>query len=245
MIMSIWNGASLEQRVVCSELLDALPADDPGAVRSRRDLRRLNAVIRHPFHLAGALKPLLPRGRPVRLTDIGAGDGCVTLDVARRLGKRCGPAEITLVDRKPAALPRMEARFAALNWRARFVRADALDWLSSIDSVEDAISVNLFLHHLNNAELRALFGRIASGTRAFVALEPRRSRISLFLSKCVRLAGCGSVTAHDAPISVRAGFRGNELSALWPEVPGWRLAERQVGLFSHLFMAERESCFAE
>ncbi|HPU57171.1 MAG TPA: hypothetical protein PLH97_12995, partial [Verrucomicrobiota bacterium] len=64
---------------------------------------------------------------------------------------------------------------------------------------------------------------------------------SLFLSRCVRLAGCGRVTAHDAPVSVRAGFTGRELSALWPRLPGWQLCEQQVGLFSHLFIAQQTS----
>ena len=35
------------KRIVQPELLDALPPDDPRAVRSRRDLRRVNAWMRN------------------------------------------------------------------------------------------------------------------------------------------------------------------------------------------------------
>jgi len=54
------------------------------------------------------------------------------------------------------------------------------------------------------------------------------------------LIGCGPVTRHDGRISIRAGFAGSELSALWPDKKNWELVERPVGLFSHLFTARRK-----
>jgi hypothetical protein len=42
---------------------------------------------------------------------------------------------------------------------------------------------------------------------------------------------------HDAEISVRAGFRDSELSALWPSDARWQLNEQRAGLFSHRFVA--------
>jgi hypothetical protein len=53
------------------------------------------------------------------------------------------------------------------------------------------------------------------------------------------LIGANAVTRHDAAVSVRAGFQGGELSALWPADPRWRLRECRAGLFSHLFLAQR------
>jgi hypothetical protein len=49
--------------------------------------------------------------------------------------------------------------------------------------------------------------------------------------------GCNSVTRHDARVSVRAGFRDQELSALWPAQSGFELAEFSGGYASHLFVA--------
>ena len=37
------------------ELLDQLPADDPRAMRSRRDLKRINAWMNNASRMAGAL----------------------------------------------------------------------------------------------------------------------------------------------------------------------------------------------
>ena len=50
--------------------------------------------------------------------------------------------------------------------------------------------------------------------------------------------GCNDVTRHDAAVSVRAGFREAEISAVWPSGP-WSLREEARGLFSHLFVARR------
>ena len=74
----------------------------------------------------------------------------------------------------------------------------------------------------------------------FIALEPRRSSWSFALSRQLWAIGCNRVTRHDAPVSVRAGFSGNELSRLWPQNGKWRLQERPAGWFSHLFLARRE-----
>jgi hypothetical protein len=85
-----------------------------------------------------------------------------------------------------------------------------------------------------------LFRGIAEVTETFIALEPRRSRLALTFSQQIWAIGCNRVSRHDAPVSVRAGFAGKELSLLWPRMGNWSLEERPVGLFSHLFMARRQ-----
>ena len=98
---------------------------------------------------------------------------------------------------------------------------------------------NLFLHHFSEAQLAGMLAAAASQVRVFLALEPRRSGRSLLFSRLLWLIGCNRVTRYDAPVSVRAGFAGNDLSQLWPAGEGWALRERPVGSFSHLFIAQR------
>jgi hypothetical protein len=50
---------------------------------------------------------------------------------------------------------------------------------------------------------------------------------------------CNSITRHDAVASVRAGFRGRELSRLWGG--GWRLREGPAFPFTHCFLAQRHA----
>jgi hypothetical protein len=101
----------------------------------------------------------------------------------------------------------------------------------------DAVIANLFLHHFEDARLAELLRGIARIARVFIAVEPRRSRWALACSRQLWAIGCNRVTRHDAPVSVRAGFAGNELSRLWPTDGRWSLEERAAGCFSHLFIA--------
>ena len=73
-------------------------------------------------------------------------------------------------------------------------------------------------------------------TSVFVACEPVRTPFALLGSWLLPLIACNEVTCHDAELSVRAGFRGRELSALWPEAR-WTLREGRYGPFTHRFVA--------
>ena len=66
-----------------------------------------------------------------------------------------------------------------------------------------------------------------------------RSLASLLFSRLLALIGCNSITRHDAVVSVRAGFREQELSRLWPADTSWLLEERPANWCSHLFIAKR------
>jgi hypothetical protein len=101
------------------------------------------------------------------------------------------------------------------------------------------VTANLFLHHFANPALRRLLELVSSRTNCFAACEPRRYPAALRASRWLWLIGCNSVTRHDAVASVRAGFDGPELSALWPGNGSWRVREEAVGLFSHRFVAQR------
>jgi len=228
-------------RSLHSELVDDLPSDHPGAIQTRRDLRRLNLFMGHAGILARALQNNFARYLSFRLIEIGAGDGEVLLRVARRLRGKWRGVEATLVDLQDLLPGKTRAQFAALNWRVRPVEDDIFRWLREPDATADAITANLVLHHFSDAQLRTLFSLASEKSTALIALEPRRARWPLFCSRWLSLIGCGPVTCHDAPASVRAGFNGRELSALWPDAENWELTERSAGLFSHLFIARRKN----
>ena len=231
------------RRVVEPELLDGLPTADVRAVGSRADLRRLNRVMGHAGILARALRGQLTeaafRLRPLRLVELGAGDGTLLLRVARRWSALGVTAEATLLDRQALVSGETRRAFAALNWSVESVATDVLTWLERTDCGADVMLANLFLHHFQERELQALLHRVAANTRLFVACEPRRGPLALTASRLLGLMGCNAVTRHDAAVSVRAGFAGRELSLLWPKGAGWNSRERSAGLFSHCFAVSR------
>lgn len=227
-------------RRVEPELLDELPPEDARARRSRRDLHRINAWMGNARLLARALRPVCDRSPPQRLVDLGAGDGRLLWRVARLCAPDWNGTRVLLLDRQETVAPEVRAGLKGSGWEVETLTADVLGWLRQpMTPVWDVMLANLFLHHFAEAQLAELLGAAAARTRAFVTVEPRRSPWALLFSHLVGVIGCNAVTRHDAPVSVRAGFAGNELSRLWPAGKGWVLEERSAGWFSHLFVARR------
>jgi SAM-dependent methyltransferase len=225
----------MNPRHVEAEWLDVLPVDDPRARRSRRELARVNALMANAGIVADCLRP----GEvPATIAELGAGDGRFAARLARALGKAPAGACMTLVDIQPAVDREAARRLEALGWRVEVAAADAAQWLESAQP-QGAIVANLFLHHLHDDALARLLALVARRTCRFAACEPRRSRLAGLGARMLGAIGCGPVTRHDAVASVRAGFTGSELTALWPQAAGWATEERSRGLFSHAFSAER------
>ncbi len=226
------------KRQVEPELLDELPVDDPQAVGSRRDLCRVNAWMRNPNLMAGALRNHLNGSKPKQITELGAGDGNLLLQVAQKTSVRWPDVSVTLLDQQSIVTPQTLDSFNSLGWRAESVTADVFDWLPAGRPAEIVIA-NLFLHHFNDVSLAGLFREIAGRARLFIGIEPRRAPLPWLGSRLLWAIGCNRVTRHDAMVSVRAGFLGGELSALWPDQPDWKLTEQPAGVFSHLFIARK------
>ncbi len=225
------------ERRVEPEWLDELPPDDPRAATSRQDLLRLHWWMGSVKILAEVLRGSFG-AQPLRVVDLGAGDGRLLSQIVSALAPTGRGSSITLLDRAPGVSEATLARFTALGWRVDILRLDILEWARQPDPPAcDVVLTNLFLHHFKPAELDTLLQCVARRTRCFVALEPRRSWPALAISLQLITIGCGVVTRHDAPVSVRAGFRWKELSAAWPATSGWQLSERRIGMFGHLFVA--------
>ena len=81
------------KRAVVPEILDHLDSADPAAVRSRRDLRRINWLMGNFRWLERALREL---GSPTSLVEVGCGDGRFISQLAAR-----GWKDLTAVDLAP------------------------------------------------------------------------------------------------------------------------------------------------
>jgi hypothetical protein len=236
-------------------MANALKENFPGAGRECGRLAR--GFLKTNDEHAGELPALR-----LQMLELGAGDGDFLLRVAQRLSSfevpsrevRGNPSRlkpelrttgwnevtVTLLDRQKVVTPQTLAAFASLGWRAEAVVADIFDWAQTPAPAEIVI-INEVLHHFDDARLAGLFRVIAGRTRWFIAIEPRRALWPMFCSRLLWAVGCNAVTRHDAAVSVRAGFFGNELSALWPDREKWQLTERRAGMFSHLFIASRSA----
>ena len=222
----------MSARILTPEILDFLGPDDPRAIGSRRDLVRINTAMRQSAIMADALAGAPPPGL---LADLGGGDGRFLLGVARRLAKRWPGVRAMILDQHDFVSRETRAGFAALGWHCEVLRGDIFELLPRIQP--DIVTANLFLHHLDEKALTRLLSGIAARARTFVACEPRRGRFALLGARLVGILGANDVTRHDAVVSVRAGFQGRDLSALWPQGASWHLSENSVLPFTHVFRA--------
>jgi hypothetical protein len=230
------------RRRVEPELLDGLSEDDPQAQRSRKDLRRIHRAMA----TLSIVQRALDRGNagfvPRTLLELGAGDGSQMLRLARKRADCWPRVDVTLLDRLNLAEPQTLKAFHKLGWTPRVLALDIFKWLEGHDdSRTDLVVANLFMHHFSSNELARIMVGIAARCRIFLCCEPRRSALSLVGSHCISLLATGPVTRHDAVASVHAGFRGQELSELWPNPQDWILHEYPAGLFSHCFLAVRKA----
>ncbi len=223
---------SLAARTVSPERLDVLPPRAPEAEASRRDLRRINALMFQSRILARLVRVRVD-GPPRRIAELGCGDGYLTLALARKLAPIWPGARLTLIDAHPIVSDTVRDEITKLGWTVEVRTRDAMDWLS-VSPRQDLVYCNLFLHHFESAALSRLLCAIAAVTVICVAAEPRRGAVAQMGARSLALMGANSVTRHDAVVSVRAGFRAGELGAIWP---GTVLVDRPFGPFSHGFAA--------
>lgn len=223
------------------EWLDQLPADDPRAIRSRRDLRRVNAWMLNAGSMASTLMKHGAGRQPHTIVDLGSGDGQFMLQVARLLAPHWPNVRIILHDRQDIVSRATREGFIALQWHVETISADVFDFLANARSSRaDVITSNLFLHHFTDEQLARLLVNAAELAWLVVACEPRRAKFVVRLSRLLWVIGCNDVSVHDAVVSARAGFNGKELSALWPRQGQWELHEHAAGLFTHCFAARRD-----
>ena len=193
------------KREVVPELLDSLPADDPAAMRSRRDLRLINFLM-------GNERWILKQDLKGGVIELGAGAG----ELTRKIAVRNSVVGLDFQE-KPEGVD--------ASWRVG-------DLFESLPEEEgETVVANLILHHFQ-AEQLARLGQLVKSRRRLVAVEPWRSRLSL-AEGFTLWPMINHVTKHDMMVSIKAGFRKGELAGLLQLGDGWKWKE-EVSLLGGL-----------
>ncbi|PTX93322.1 hypothetical protein DB345_17065 [Spartobacteria bacterium LR76] len=195
-------------RVVESELLDTLDARDPDAIRSRRDLRMINALMGNRIWFFRRFRKF-PEPFSGGVVEIGAGDGALSAALHRRYPSM----PVTALDLQP--------RPKGLSEDFSWIQGNLFDLLPRISA--DVLLGGMIIHHFTDDQLSMLGSHLGS-FRAIFVCEPYRSWFSMMLASLMWPL-VGRVTRHDMPASIRAGFRRGELPRLLQLGPSWELRE--------------------
>ena len=196
-------------RVVIPEMLDHLPHDDPEALRSRRDLRRINFLMGNERWVLRTLRHH-PDAAGRGIVEIGAGDGML----CRRLARRFPTAAVRAYDLAPEPTP--------VDPRVEWIQGDLFN--APAPEVGGVLIANLFLHHFEGDALSAL-GRWMKPFEVLVINEPDRACLPILLG-CLMHPWVNRVTRHDMNVSIRGGFSGGEIPRFLRLLDGgWKIRE--------------------
>lgn len=200
--------------------MDDFSISDDRLTRALRDLHRINRLLGGYSATDTVLDPLFRRYNRLRVLDVGCGGGDYLVHLLRR-GQRfgCG-VELIGVDANPVTVGHARAHLderlsPSLRSRIRIDVGDARA-LSHPDNAVDVVHAGLFLHHFHGTaavELLSELQRVAD--RGLLINDLHRHPLAYvgiwMLSRALRMA---PMVQHDGPISVRRGFRRDELHIL-------------------------------
>lgn len=220
------------KRVVQPEMLDGLPHGHPEAVRSRADLVRINRIMGNWSWIERELRARTSGG--ARVLELGAGDGAFGHWLARNGRKNAAPGGVVEDWHGLDLAPRPESWPEDWSWtQADLLRYDCY-------SSTDVVVANLVLHHFDEEQLRQLGSRMRHGPGLILACETARRLCHVWQAHALALWGMSRVTRHDAPVSVRAGFRDGELPALLGlDGAGWQVEITQTWKGAYRMVAQR------
>ncbi len=190
-------------RVIVPELLEHAPVEE-----SRRNLREIAAINRY----LGGHRILLDRLKQITtpqdaftFLDVGAASGDMT-QVASRSFPRIRAIGLDIRELHLDLCPGL--RVAGDAFHLPF-RSQAID----------VVHCSLFLHHFSSDEVIRLLAemwRVAG--RAVIVQDLERNPLAYyFIAAAAKLFNCSTVLRHDAPVSVEAAFKPEELRSLASE----------------------------
>lgn len=206
----------LRSRATEPESLDlGVPADE--AIRSLRDLRRVNRWLGGRRSLLGAIRPFLAAGG--RLLDVGSGSADLPAEVVARSGV---PVTAVALD-----LKLLHLREAPGSVRRVVGDARALPFAPASF---DVVAASLFLHHFDGPEVAAILAALFRlARRALVVNDLHRALVPFAFARSVfPFAFESRVSVEDGLLSIRRAFRPHELRQAFADaaIPQVRIDRR-------------------
>ncbi|PEN14914.1 methyltransferase type 11 [Longibacter salinarum] len=185
-----------------------------------RDLRWTNRLLGGYAATRRTLRPLLQNHSRLRVLDIGTGGGDSLVDLIRFGHSQACRLEVVGIDLNAGAVEYARGhldRTLSPRMRTRVdVRVgDALN-LDMPDDHFDVAIASLFLHHFEADDAATLLREMDRVARHGIIINDLHRHMLAYLGVLTlsRLLPASSMYRHDAPLSVRRGFRADELRSI-------------------------------
>lgn len=229
---------SFARRLHVREMMDDFSIADDRLVRALDELRWVNRLLGGYAATMAVLAPYLRtrRGQVVHLLDLGTGLADYPEHIVRWAARQGLDVQVTALDANPATVAHaartLDRRLPpALRARIRLVTADALTPPFD-DGTFDVTMAAMFMHHLAHGDAVRLVREMRRLARdGLVVNDLHRHPLAYYgIRSLARLLPVSPMFRHDGPISVRRGFRRNELEAIARDagLPAFRLRRHRV-----------------
>ncbi len=211
--MNMWP--DLTQRSAALELMDDPTIGGDELAEALRQLRVINRVLGSAWPtLEGVLRLWRAAGRPARLTilDIGSGSGDINRLLLAWADRQGIAMRIILVDIHPETC----AAAAAYYRHESRIQVVCSDLMRLAIPPADIVTTALFTHHFSSEQLPGVYLALAHAARIGVVVNDLHRHPIAWAGIWVatRLFSRNRMIRHDAPLSVRRGFRAEDLGRL-------------------------------
>lgn len=204
-------------RAAGPELMDDLTLATDALRQNLDELETINTWLggyQPVLNALALLRPRFPRGRPLRLADLGSGGGDTLRHVARWARKNGVAVELTGIDANPFMLEYAAAQsqdYPEISYRQFDIFAPEFQ-----HEPYDVLTCSLLCHHFTDDELVTLLRQWhAQAQVAVVINDLHRHWLAYHSIKWLtRLLGGSYLVRHDAPLSVARAFRRSDWVAL-------------------------------
>lgn len=206
---------TLRVRAEAEERMDAPDLDPATYAAVLRDLAKVNRVTLAARPTLAFLDRLPPTKRPLRILDVGFGDGDMLRRIARWAQRRGRTVALTGVDLNPNSAPAARADTPAglaIDYRTG-------DYADLAGQGWDAVISSLVAHHMNRAQLVA-----------FLRFMEREARLGWLVNDLHRhgfawrgypllawAAGWHPIVRHDGRVSIARSYRPDEWAPILAE----------------------------
>jgi Methyltransferase domain len=198
------------------EFLDRPDCDPALAAESYRFMETVNCRfggIRIVRRFLAAETSGRHTGAPLRILDIGSGSCDIPLAASRWARARGIPMHFTCLEMADHAVDIARRQLARVgDTEVQLLQENAFTHQPA--EPYDYAVASMCFHHFSNAQILTLLQRLRGFVLNSVLINDlRRSRLASLLAR-LPLAGTPAGVRHDALLSIRRGFRINELSTL-------------------------------
>ena len=227
----------MKQRSTEPEIMDDLELSGSELEATLQTIERVNRFLGGSRNVTNVIDSLLPLNPNPTILDAGCGSGDILRELQSRFGQNNAPVQLVGLDANTHILDYARAHSEGIT----FLKANIFDHIIPHPQAT-VVLCSLFLHHFTDQQIVNLLRQWKSaGVHAILINDLQRGHLPLLLFRCIAfLFRFPPMARYDGSLSIRKGFRKNELRTLAKEAGYNAIEIRPVWAFRYRMILKNE-----